>query len=378
MGGILLESRSESGDTDNNHLHPQVSLWLRDPDLGATSKSWMLGDTHHGITITGQGAYKKDGKWISPRSRVSENTDKQAVFSEGSENDYCVSIEPGLTSLFGYFNGALSHGATDTEKFQSNVIQEIYSGNTEKDKEIIENVSIDDFSVYAVNGLVSGGRICSAKDILAKNALYADTVNAKTKIRSRGHIVSNDYIQSDGFIVAYGGSMYAQDFCCGGPHDEKWDVTLKKHTHKVSGWQNFTVTAAGTTVSQEEILNSIGISSTAADILKEITVTYMNNGDNTGIEGSTSLYDYACQNPASYSSTMITGCTIHKNNVDTTTIEDCITITAPEDGITTDSKEATFTVSTKGNTSSADGTTSSNITLNMTSSNSDFSIEKEK
>ena len=216
MGGILLESRSKNTSANGN-----VSLWLRDPESGATTKSWMLGDTHHGITITGQGAYEEDGKKVSPRSRVIGR--KLAVFSESSDNDYCVSIEPGLTSLFGYFNGDLNYSSIQNTTFNSNALKEIYSDTT-KDKEgnktkKTQNISISDFGVYAANGFASDGRICSTGDILTKGALYADTVkadtvkvdtvdadivNATSKIYSKGHIVANDYVQADTFIKSYG------------------------------------------------------------------------------------------------------------------------------------------------------------------------------
>lgn len=368
MGGILLESRESSAGSSN------VSLWLQDPESGATTKSWMLGDDHHGITITGRGYTKENNKMTSsPRYTTRDEDKTTTVFSKPSENDYCVLIEPGLTSMFGYFNGSLGYCTTDKNDFESNVIND---GQ--------QNVPITGFSVYALNGFASAGKICSTNDISTETTLYANEINAKTKICSRGHIAANDYIQSDKFVVAYGDGMYAQDFYCGGPNDKGNLLSLKSHTHSVSGWQNFTVTAAGTDISGDSVAANVSVdadidtdSSTENAILDNIYLKYMHDSDDTGIEGSAPLLDYIRYSTTSYKDTTVTGWSVNMDNMKTD-LKEHININKTGFGISVPAKTSTFEVSTEGYTSSADGVTHpSSIDLSMTSTNDDFSIRKD-
>ena len=327
QGGILLEARNNSNKTKGSlsaasSSSPTNYIWLNSGhNYRAQIKSWSIGG--FGGIIEDQHSGILNG----------------ICWDNDVEGDKGVHITPGIKTNWGVFTKPLSSNAV-TWTDENGIVHSKMGGS--KSINIVNDTDYyGNYSIYAKNGLVTEGYITSAQEIWAKGDVHA---------RNGGN----------------------------------GEVTLCNHVHIVSGWQNFTVTAAGTDISGASVAANVSVdadigtdSSTENAILDNIYLKYMHDSDDTGIEGSAPLLDYIRHSTTSYKDTTVTGWDVNMDNMKTD-LKEHINIHKTGFGISVPAKTSTFEVSTEGYTSSADGVTHpSSIDLSMTSTNDDFSIRKD-
>ena len=323
QGGILLEARNNSNKTKGNLSasssgSPTNFIWLNSGhNYRAQTKSWSIGG--FGGIIEDQHTGILSG----------------ICWDNAVDGDKGVHITPGIKANWGVFMEPLSSNAVKRADGES------LMGGSKSINVVNEQDYYGNYSIYAKNGLVTEGYVTSAKEIWAKGDVHA---------RKDG----------DG------------------------EVTLCEHTHLVSGWQNFTVTAAGTTIDGETVANNVTVSasldndsSTEKAIIDNVYIKFQYDSDATGIDGSAQIDDYFRDLSGSYQNTSVSGWFIKMDNT-VKNLADHISIDKTGSSISIPSKSSTFTVTTDGYTSSADGATkASDISLDMTSTNKDFSISKD-